>query len=370
MSEMKITNDIKIPIYGLDIPDWLNSFFQTHAGIFIELIQSSELLQICENKTIKYLVIYEKFLLFNKDTLFNLLGQGRIESLIIYNDHPFVITDLLMDQLDKIAETHNINIIVDGYYDDKIIKNIKVYNVDKQEHHISHFFTLLLSQILKKNRRHTKTFLMQTVFKDNFRKTVGEFIMNSSLYKDFIKSPVTDSNTLFKKTNDFLKYAEQKHGTGMYIDSLRSFGNGLPNFKIYEQVFCEIVLETKNQGSWHFSEKTFRPISLGIPIVCLGNKFIYNRLLEYGYHLYDNNFYQRWHKDIELEEKLPYLEEFLNHINSSESAQKQMEQTAQHNYQHFWNHRKLQYYTYINETFESIFGRNNLIHNIYKEMNF
>jgi len=369
MSAMEITNDIKIPIYGLDIPDWLNSFFQSHAGIFVELIQSSELLQICENKTIKYLVIYENFLLHNKDAVLNLLEQGRIESLIIYNDHPFVITDLLMDQLDKIAETHNINMIVDGYYD-KIYKNIKFFHIDTWEHVISHSFTLLLSQILKKNRQHTKTFLMQTVFKDNFRKTIGEFIINSSLYKDFIKFPITDSNTLYKKTKDFFKHMEQKYGAGLYIDALKSFGNGLPNFKIYEQVFCEIVLETRNQGNWHFTEKTFRPISLGVPMVYLGHKPMYNRLVEYGYHLYDNNFYHKWHKDIKLEEKLPYLEEFLLHINSSELAQKQMEQTAQHNYQHFWNHRKLHFYTHINHTFESIFGRNNLIHNIYKEMNF
>ena len=163
---------------------------------------------------------------------------------------------------------------------------------------------------------------------------------------------------------------EQKHGAGQYIDALGSFANGLPNFKIYEQVFCEIVLETRNQGNWHFSEKTFRPISLGIPMVHLGHKPMYDKLLEYGYHLYDNNFYQQWHKHIELEEKLPYLEKFLTHINSSESAQKQMEQTAQHNYQHFWNHRKLYFYTHMNHTFESIFGGNNLVHDIYNEMNF
>jgi len=369
MTESVLTKDTKIPIYGMDLPDWLNSFLYNHGGIFIKPILLSELLQICENKTIKYLVIYENFVLYNKDVLLNLLEQGRIESLIIYKNHPFTITDVLMDQLDKIAKTHDINIIVNGYYD-KIYKNIKVYHIDTFEHVISHFFTLFLSQILKKNRQHTKTFLMQTVFKDNFRKTIGEFIINLSIYKDFIKSPITDSDTLYKKTNNFLKHMEQKYGTGQYIDALMSFGNGLPNFKIYEQVFCEIVLETRNQGNWHFTEKTFRPISLGIPIVYLGHKPMYNRLLEYGYHLYDNNFYQQWHKDIRLEEKLSYLEDFLTHINSSELAQKQMEQTAQHNYQHFWNHRKLHYYTYINDTFESIFGRNNLIHNIYKEMNF
>ena len=152
------------------------------------------------------------------------------------------------------------------------------------------------------------------------------------------------------------------------MNALLSFGNGLPNFKMYEQAFCELILETRNAGSWHFTEKTFRPIAMGIPVVHLGHKPIHARLLAMGYRLYDNGFYQQWHTETALEKKLPYLESFLTHIKNDKSAQAQMEQIAQHNYQHFWNQRKLHYYTHIQQVFDSIAGENTLTHKIYKQL--
>ena len=265
--------------------------------------------------------------------------------------------------------TTDIKIIVNGYYNN-VYNNIKIYSIDNFENVISHSFVLLLSQILHKKRQPTKMFSMQTVFKDNFRKTVGNYLQESALWKDFPPSPLTNSTALYKKAADVLQHLEQHYGPGQHIHALKSFGNGLPNFKMYEQVFCELILETRNSGSWHFTEKTFRPIAMGIPVVHLGHKPMYDRLLAMGYRLYDNGFYQQWHTETALEKKLPYLESFLTHIKNDKLAQAQMEQIAQHNYQHFWNQRKLHYYTHIQQIFNSIAGENTLTHKIYKQLDF
>jgi hypothetical protein len=363
------SSDTVIPIYGLDLPAYVNNFCHNFGGISISPINHSKLLELCEQGTIKKLIVYETSVIEQTEILINLLEQQRVESLTIYNNHPFLFTDSLLDRLNTVAMTTDINIIVNGYYNN-VYNNIKIYSIDISEHAISHHFVLLLSQILHKKRQPTKTFLIQTVSKDNFRKTVTTYLQESALWKDFFPSPLTNSTALYKKQADVLQHFEHQHGTGQYISALTSFGNGMPNFKMYEQIFCELILETKNSGSWHFTEKTFRPIALGIPVVHLGHKPIHDRLLAYGYRLYDNGFYQQWHTETALEKKLPYLESFLTHIKNDKLAQAQMEQIAQHNYQQFWNQRKNYYYTHIQNIFDRIAGENTLTHKIYKQLDF
>ena len=356
-------------IYSVDLPDYVKQFCGDFGGIQIETLTLSQLLDLGKLREIEYLIIYEQFVLYHEQILVNLLEQGRVGSLTIYNNHPFILSDESMMRLDSLAKTHTVDIIVNGYYD-KEYKNINIHHTDTWEHMISHSFTLLLSQILKKKRNPSSVFALQTVFKDNFRRTVGNFIQTSSIAKNILKLPSMASKGLYNLSADFIKKVEGEHGPGQHIHSLQSFGNGLPNFKTYESAFCEIVLETRNSGHWHFTEKTFRPIALGIPIVHLGHGPIYNRLLEYGYRFYDYNFYETWHSDMPLENKLPFLENFLSHIRDNVSSQKQMEEIAEHNYKHFWNERKLRYYKNINDVFENIFGTNRSINKIYDQLNF
>lgn len=362
-----------ISIYGLELPDTVVDFCYNFGGISISPINQSQLLELCKQSPVKHLIVYEQFVTDHTEILIDLLQQQRVESLTIYNNHPFAFTDALMDRLNTVAMTVDINIIVNGYYNN-VYNNIKIYSIDMWEHVISHSFVLLLSRLLHKKRQPTKMFSIQTVSKDNFRKTVGNYLRESTLWTDFFSPPTTNSTALYKKVNDVLQQFEQQYGNGQHIHALRSFGNGLPNFKMYEQVFCDLILETRNSGSWHFTEKTFRPIALGIPVVHLGHKPIYDRLLAMGYRLYDNGFYQQWHKDypcnkdVALEKKMPYLESFLTHIKNDKLAQAHMEQIAQHNYQHFWNQRKIHYYTHIQQIFNSIAGENTLTHKIYKQL--
>ena len=358
-----------IPIYSLELPDWLVNFCYDFGGISTSPINQSQLLELCKQSPVKHLIVYEQFVIEHKEILIDLLQQQRVESLTIYNNHPFWFTDSLLDRLNTVAMTTDISIIADGYYNN-VYNNIKIYSIELFEHRLSHHFVLLLSNILHKKRQPTKTFSIQTVSKDNFRKTVRTYLQESALWKDFFPLPLANSTDLYKKQADVLQHFEQQYGTGQHISALTSFGNGLPNFKMYEQIFCELILETKNSGNWQFTEKTFRPIAMGIPVVHLGHKPMYDRLLAMGYRLYDNGFYQQWHEDVALEKKLPYLESFLTHIKNDKSAQAQMEQIAQHNYQQFWNQRKIHYYTHIQQIFDSIAGENTLTHKIYKQLDF
>lgn len=356
-------------IYSVNLPDHIKQFCGEFGGLRIEPLTLPQLLDLGKLGEIEHLIIYENFVKDHEQVVVDLLEQGRVGSLTIYNHHPFTLSDEFMMRLDGLAKTHTVNIIVNGYYDKKY-ENMNIYYHDTWEHGISHHFTLLLSQILKKKRDHSWIFALQTVFKDDFRRTVRDFIQNSSIAKNILQSPSMASKGLGNISADFIKKMEGEHGPGQYIHSLQSFGNGLPNFKTYESAFCEIVLETRNSGHWHFTEKTFRPIALGVPIVHLGHGPIYNTLLEHGYRLYDYNFYETWHSDMPLENKLPSLENFLSHIRDSMSAQKQMEEFAEHNYKHFWNERKLHYYKHIDNIFENIFGSNRSINKIYDQLNF
>jgi hypothetical protein len=356
------------PVYGIDLPEWAIDFCRDFGGIFVQPINQSQLLDMCELGTIKKLMVYERFVLEQTEILFGLLQQQRVESLIVYNNHPFALTDQLLDRLNAQASTQDVSIMVNGYYD-RMYSAIKIYNLDACEHAISHHCVLLLSQILQKKRRPTKMFAIQTVAKDKFRNTVLTHLQESALWKDFFSPPLTTTEALCNKADNMLQLLEKQHGHVQYIDALRSFGNGQPNFKMYESAFCELTLETKNTGSWHFTEKTWRPIALGIPVVHLGHQPMYDQLLSRGYCLYDHDgFYQQWHAQTELERKLPYLEKFLTHILTDKSVQEQMQQIAQQNYLQFWNQRKNHYYTHIQSMFNDIAGEDTILHKIYSQL--
>lgn len=366
---MPTSNNNTLEIYSIDLPNFVEDFIKEYSGIQSKVITHDTLTSMCGSQSISYLIVYEKYVEKHFQTLKILLEQNKIEQLLIYSHHPFNLDADVLDQMDLLSQTANIHIIVNGYYS-KEYQHLSVYNLDTYEHTISHYFNLLLSNILEKRRNPSHLFLMQSVFKDTFRKTVGDFIKNSSVYSYFLPLKKIESTELSQKRDIFWNQLTQNHGDGQYLNGLKSYGYGTPNFQIYEQIFCEIVLETRNSGAWHFTEKTFRPIALGIPIIHLGNKTIYDRFLKYGYRLYDHQFYSVWHSNINQQQKLLCLEQFLQHIKNNRTAQIEMTEIAQHNYQHFWNYRKNHYYKNVQNAFENVFGEENLTHKIYKQMNF
>lgn len=360
-------------IYSIDLPEFAINSIQEHSGVNSQIITHDTLTSMCEQNSVPYLIVYETYVQNHFQTLTMLLEQHRVQHLLIFNHHPFVLDVGVLDKLDFLAQTQDIGIMVNGYYS-KEYRHLSVYNFDLWEHSISHYFNLLLSNILEKRRNPSHLFMIQAVFKDTFRKTVGDFLKNSSVYSYFLPlqhiENIEGSRQLYQTSELFLNRLAENHGEGQYLNGLRSFGNGLPNFQAYEQIFCELVLETRNSGAWHFTEKTFRPISLGIPIIHLGDEKIHNSLLKYGYRLYDHKFYTVWHSNVDQQQKLLCLEQFLQHIKDNSTAQAEMAEIAQHNYQHFWNHRKNHYYKHLQHIFENVFGEQNLTHKVYKQMNF
>lgn len=364
---MESNNKIQ-KVFGLDLPNHVDNFFFEFGGVQIEHVDNTQLLKYASQFSIKKLIVHENFKQ-NEETVVKLLEQKQIDSLIIYSLHPYWLPNILK-RLETFSQTCEIHVIVGGYGIDSG-PNIKVHNIEVHEHTLSHSFILLLSELLQKKRQQTVPFIMQTVFKDNFRSQIGRYLKTSKLWPYFYKiSQDHTSDFLLQKRNDILQEFQQQYGSGQYLSSLKAFGNGLPNFKLYEQVFCELVLETSNTGSWHFTEKTFRPIALGTPIIHLGHKPMYDRFLSYGYKLYDNGFYNEWHKKNDLSEKLPYLENFLQHIIENKNAKIEMSKNAEHNYKIFWNERKNCYYKDMENIFQIIFGENKLTNKIYNRLDF
>jgi len=357
-------------LYGVELPNWAERFIYDFGGLQLETLSFADINSVCNNiyHTNK-IFVYEICFAKNSEYFFNLLKTGAIKQLIVYNNHPFMFTDELLDRIDTLTVNNNIVLLVNGYYSRKYA-NINSCHFDTWEHTVSHHFTLLLSKILHSRRNIEKDFLMQVVPKDEFRQTVVGFLKNTNIFDNSITSFPKTSSSLGKSTEVFVETLTKKYGEGQHIHALNSFGNGLPNFESYEKILCEIVVETRNTGSWHFTEKTFRPIALGIPIVFIGDATMFNQLIQYGYHLYDHAFYSHWHSDQRLEEKLPYLQDFLQHIQQDSTAKDRMLEIAQHNYDRFWNHRKNYYYEHLYNCFADISNTNNMIHNIYKELNF
>ena len=339
-------------------------------GDLAQSITEEELLKICEKSVVPHLLVDETVVIQQIDLLKTLIENQKIEHLIIFNNHPFDISKETMEQLNILAKTNKITIIVHGHYDQPY-NNIKLYHLDWQVYRMCGSDTLyLLSQILKKKRLPKYSFILQVVFKDEFRKTVGKYLKNLPIWEDIIHPPFTTTQTMDRKTKNFLDRIKQHRATPEQTKTLECMGNGLPNFKLYEQAFCEIVLETRNEGSWHFSEKTFRPVALGIPIVHLGHKPIYDRFIDYGYQIYDNNFYSQWHSNIDLQEKLLCLKDFLNHIKNDQLARNEMERIAEYNYQHFWKHQKNLHIKNTQKMFDDIWGEDLFLYKIYEQLNF
>ncbi len=358
------SKDKLLLVYGVELSAHESAIYVEHAGINLTNISFQQLMQLCEKEVLPNVVLSEGSIRNYHDQILQLMEANKIKEITIHNDHPFGISEQILDKLDSHGKAYNINIVINGYFA-KHYNNINIYYLEQEEFAIGHHFNMLLSQILQPRRRPSKTFMMQSVFKDAFRNSVGQYLKQSDIWQDFATIQMDNTTQSLKHNSDqFIKDLGEQFGNGLYINALIPFGPGLPNFKLYENAFCEIVMETRNSGPWHFTEKTFRPIAFGIPVVHLGHRTLHTRLMHYGYKIYDNGFYQHWHSDISQQEKLGHLSEFLKHI--KDYAIEDMEKIAQHNYHLFWNKRRSAYYQQLQKLFDTVFGQQTLAHKVYK----
>ena len=352
------------PVYGVGLATHESAIYIEQAGINLTNISFQQLVELCDTQVLPNVVLSEGSVKNHHEHILRLMDDKKIQEITIHNDHPFGIDNNILDKLNTYGKTYKINIVINGYFA-KNYENINIFYLEQSEFAIGHHFNKLLSKILHTRRKPNKTFIMQSVFKDEFRSSVGQHLRNSDVWPDFADTKMDNtSQSLYSHSDKFLKKLEQEFGKGSNVQAFIGFGNGLPNLKLYENAFCEIVMETSHNGPWHFSEKTFRPIAFGIPVVHLGHRTSHERLMHYGYKFYDNGFYERWHSDIPQQQKLSHLIEFLKHIKND--GIEGMEKIAKHNYNIFWNQRRSAYYELLQKLFDTVFGQQTLAHKVYK----
>lgn len=360
-------------IKSLELPDWVNNLLISLGGLRkLDPVGLSDI----GNTDIDCLCVYEDKYLEHKKLLVEALKQGTLRSLVIFNTHVFLLDSQTLDELDNLSKKFDIHLLAQGYYA-KQYANLRVHHFEMEEHFISHHVNLLLTNRLQSRKKVQKTFLMQIVNKDNFRNTVIDAVAKSGIQADVLTPSAKTSSELISLKENFFKNIKTDYGNNLDIMSaLDGFGSGLPNFELYEKTFCEIVAETLNLSghAYMFTEKTFRPIAFGVPIIFLGSQDMYKTLLQYGYKFYDENFYQHWHDTkLSLSDKVKHLISFLQHIKESVGARSQMQSVAETNMQVFWNERKLYYYKNWNDIFDKICAGKNInrvIDVVYGELNF
>ena len=314
------------------------------------------------------LLLYETTYLRSPEHWHDLLAKGHIKTLLVFNDHPFKFTDRVLSDINDLKFADRVRIFCQGYWKDRHkYPNVISRHMNMHEHFFSHHNIFILSRILKQRRSPTKDFLWYCVPKDDYRRSFVDAFRGDPLLSNSMVTFENSSNQLYTSTDDKIAQLQKSYGDGEWINGLRCYGNGLPNMKAYEQAACEVVLETANQGSWHLSEKFFRPVGLGMPVIFLGHAEMYNVATQYGYMFYDHdNFYQRFQGTDDVEYRIQYLRGFMSHLKNDRPTEMQM--IADHNYQIFWNQRKNAYYDTAMNYWKDLTGRNNYLDDMYDRL--
>lgn len=352
----------------------------------VKMLKWEDFVEKCKNSVVDTLAIDENFL-YDKitdrrginrrrfDQLVELINQNRIRSLLIYIHHPMSMEKEKLLKINELGKHIKISMLTCGGFDFDL-KNIKIKNQEVFEIKFHRDRVKALSVMLLRKRKPQLDFMLSTVVKDEFRKE----IVNGLLDKDVNIVSNKTSGELFEKIENTRKTLLKKldnfqslnYDHKSIVDELITvFGNGPPNFNLYEKYLCELVIETSNSGPWHLTEKTYRPIAFGIPIIFLGHKPMFDTLVKNGYQFHDNdnNFYTHWHSNISLQEKISYLKSFLQSLKNNESRKKLLE-TASHNYSLFWNNRPFNYMNEQLDFFYDFFGDDVIIEEAYNLLNY
>jgi len=350
----------------------------------IRKIEWQKVIEKCKDSIVDILVIDEEFFYKDEldrkgkykiqfDQLVELLEQNRIGSLLIYNHHCMKVEKKKLQKIDEIAKNMKISLMVCGEYDFDL-KNIKVKNTDVFEIQLHHPYVKALSMMLSKRRKPEKDFMLSVVAKDEFRKKVVDGLLDTDVSiisnntSDFLAKKVDDVAKVFlKKLHDF-QLKDYDYNKAVHF-TIEIFNNGPPNFDLYEKYLCELVIETSNNGPWHLTEKTYRPIAFGIPIIFLGHKPMFDHLIKNGYQFHDDNFYVHWHGNITLEQKIVHLKSFLKSLKNNDSRKKLVD-TASHNYGLFWNNRQFNHMDTQYDCFYDFFGEDVILKEAYSLFNF
>lgn len=349
-----------------ETPDWMHDWVRNHSGLVMQVIQPEELSDLTKAK----LFVWEDSIKLHSEYLRKAVDTKTVEGMVVFIFHFFrtptidVLDDDMIESLKYLKNHTKMEIWTEGYT--ALDWQVPVRNVSTHEHGLSNYFNLLLALHLDTKRKPIKDFYMAVVPSDPVRKAVVNALVGNSVCDNSVLLTGGNAGVRYRTTGEWLSTLANDLGQGNHVDALQGFGNGLPNMPAYEQCLCEVVLETAHdQSGWHLSEKTFRPICLNVPTVYLASRQQASSLLDLGYKLHDNEFYQVWHSDKPLDIKTKALLTYLAQIKDNEQVRTEIEQVAQHNFDWFWNQRKLSWYSNIHKGFENFVGANHMVSQVY-----
>lgn len=357
----------KVKIPGVNVPSYWVDWIYNNSGIIVENIP----LQSLRENPPSIFVTEEMEIWENIESVFETMNKCNIKSIVVLTMHVYRWTEEMLKRLNELSKNKNVTLIsmsqqIVGY------ENFNCYPIDFTEHGISNDFNFLFTCELKEKRNPTKDFGFFVNMKRPDRIQIYNGLKNTDIFDNSIvlANQKTDMDRLFGWQQQLYQALDQVTLNDNIFNALKCWNGVLPNFKAYEDIFCEIVIESMITGPRaDISEKTYRPIALNVPFVFLGHPLMYQKLLKDGYMIIDDgNFYKNWHKDISIEERIPSLITFLQKIKKDQIFRKEMEIMAQHNYENFWTKRKLSYiynnYTTLKKCFDE-----NLVQKIYKNLN-
>ena len=341
----------KIP--AVECPGYVKDIISKWSGIQFQDMTLQEV-AVLKPKTF---LTNEDYLLSNMDKIFATMEQNGIKEIVIHSLHIYKFNDDIFDKMNRMAEGKKVHFVSMSYMLKKKYSNIIPHSHDVIEEVISHDVNLILSERLQSRRRPKSDFIFMVNTKNPFRRQLSTALEKSGVLENSITSSA-DSDAehwhLIKKQKDVIDSVKKQLPNNMVLDALVSWSS-IPNFLAYEKSFCEIVVESANgkfdehRGNLFtdlsdLSEKTYKPIALGVPFVFLGSEDMFNKLIRDGYQLIDDGeFYDKWHNRTDFQTSVSHLIDFLKKVMVDQAIRRKLESMAKHNYHNFWVNRKLEH---------------------------
>jgi hypothetical protein len=149
-----------------------------------------------------------------------------------------------------------------------------------------------------------------------------------------LKSRYTDIQEVFSSQSLPINFANE---TGHPMHSC-----WLSLFDESAESLLYLVTETVATGRrWHLTEKTFKPIALGMPFVIVGTKGSLGYLRSYGFRTF-GDIWDESYDDADDDARIEKIAKLLKHLDNLSMAEKQnvfesARDVIEHNWNHFYN---------------------------------
>lgn len=381
-----ISNIKKNTAIGLETPDWLVEKCYYEWGLVLD---THSLLSEFDSFKDHPVVIFEHQLIgwYKKGSDWKIfkdkIQKHNIRKIIILLFDVFYVPESMWPELDSLMEGRECHLICNCWAPTQY-KNLIGHVRNNQETEMYDPFVYNLALVFQHKRKlPIKDFFVSVVLKNFFRITVFNAIKEAGILENsFVKTNTLSQNgtsasygELDRPWDQYDKnlFRDVKNATidDHYINGLKALqGPGTPIFPAYEQCFCEIVFESRVSGISDITEKTYRPMMLGVPIVFLGSEIMYKKLQDDGYILTGKEFYNKWYAETDIKDKCSHLKDFLKQIVSDQHTRNAMSKAAEHNFKNFWLSRPLENRKIHLDLLNQCFGEDNLLNQIYNRLDY